>query len=106
MYVPHSPFSSPRAGWSVPTTSGVGTGAQDSAKSKQAADLAHCFELHSGKLLGDKRNREGRLYFKVRDAWLACQGGCGIVTGILHKVPFCVASRLAGQDTGTLAPFH
>lgn len=34
-------------------------------KAKEIADLAHCFELHSGKLLGDKRNREGRLYFKV-----------------------------------------
>eukprot|EP00904_Undaria_pinnatifida_P004940 jgi/Undpi1/1576/HiC_scaffold_11.g04966.m1 len=28
-------------------------------------DLVHCFELHSGKLLGDKKNREGRLYFKA-----------------------------------------
>ncbi len=35
-------------------------------RAKAAPDLAHCFELHSGKLLGDKRNREGRLYFKVR----------------------------------------
>ncbi|CAN0019234.1 unnamed protein product, partial [Discosporangium mesarthrocarpum] len=31
-----------------------------------SADRRHCFELHSGALLGDKRNREGRLYFKAK----------------------------------------
>lgn len=68
--------SSPRAagGWgaSAPTyppaaggVSGAGAAAGGKGKGKTAPDLAHCFELHSGKLLGDKRNREGRLYFKV-----------------------------------------
>ncbi|CAM9745824.1 unnamed protein product [Ascophyllum nodosum] len=48
---------------------------KEKGKDKAEADLAHCFELHSGKLLGDKRNREGRLYFKASGeeelyAWL------------------------------------
>lgn len=51
------------AGASVGSTTGVSTNKK--GKDKAAADLAHCFELHSGKLLGDKKNREGRLYFKV-----------------------------------------
>lgn len=56
----------------LPLRAGVGAGPPAVAagggkgKGKAAPDLAHCFELHSGKLLGDKRNREGRLYFKVR----------------------------------------
>ena len=41
------------------------TAADGKGKGKAAPDLVHCFELHSGKLLGDKKNREGRLYFKV-----------------------------------------
>lgn len=43
----------------------VATAGGGKDRGKAAPDLAHCFELHSGKLLGDKRNREGRLYFKV-----------------------------------------
>lgn len=56
----------PRAAF-PPVSPRVGPGAAVGAKGKgkSAPDLAHCFELHSGKLLGDKRNREGRLYFKV-----------------------------------------
>lgn len=57
---------------SLPLRAGVGAGAAAAAAGGngkgKAPDLAHCFELHSGKLLGDKRNREGRLYFKVRGA--------------------------------------
>lgn len=49
----------------TPLSPRSGAGAGGKGKGKAAPDLAHCFELHSGKLLGDKRNREGRLYFKV-----------------------------------------
>lgn len=60
----------------LPLRAGVGAGTRVGAggtgKGKPAPDLAHCFELHSGKLLGDKRNREGRLYFKVRTGALRC----------------------------------
>ncbi|CAB1121207.1 unnamed protein product [Ectocarpus sp. CCAP 1310/34] len=59
--VPKAAFPpvSPRVG------PGAAVGAKGKGKEKSAPDLAHCFELHSGKLLGDKRNREGRLYFKA-----------------------------------------
>lgn len=63
---PGSAFASPRPGGGA-TGSGTKGMSKGKAKEKEkaAADLAHCFELHSGNLLGDKRNREGRLYFKV-----------------------------------------
>ena len=62
---------SPRAGRggggvSGPAYPSNGTAAGGKGKGKgKVPDLVHCFELHSGKLLGDKKNREGRLYFKV-----------------------------------------
>lgn len=49
-----------------------GRGKKGKGKGKAGTDLAHCFELHSGKLLGDKRNREGRLYFKVWLVFFCC----------------------------------
>lgn len=64
MYSPNSPFSSPRAR-PVTLSYVIGANSQDPSKGKLTSDLAHCFELHSGRLLGDKRNKEGRLYFKV-----------------------------------------
>lgn len=65
----------------LPLRAGVGAGAATAVAAagaggkgggKQAPALAHCFELHSGKLLGDKRNREGRLYFKVLHTTRRC----------------------------------
>lgn len=61
---PRSPKGGMKSGPAYPGVRGPGV-AQGAAEGKAAVDLAHCFELHSGKLLGDKRNREGRLYFKV-----------------------------------------
>lgn len=65
--VPKSPmFRNGGSGWAGASVGGAtGVSTNKKGKDKAAADLAHCFELHSGKLLGDKKNREGRLYFKV-----------------------------------------
>ncbi|CAN0119251.1 unnamed protein product, partial [Laminaria digitata] len=59
---PRSPRGGGGAGPAYPPRSTLAGG---KGKGKAVPDLVHCFELHSGKLLGDKRNREGRLYFKA-----------------------------------------
>lgn len=66
-------------------------------RAKAAPDLAHCFELHSGKLLGDKRNREGRLYFKVSDGCVALRHSCfGNGEGAWELLP-CLIMRSLGH---------
>lgn len=69
------------AGPAYPPRGGVGAGGGVAGKGKATPDLAHCFELHSGKLLGDKRNREGRLYFKVRVDF------CGLCVRVCTYIP-------------------